>query len=66
MKSVSIFSHETHLLWPSASSSVTWTMEYVSHGAGVREVFAKITPRPGSGTIGYLDISPFPTLPGYL
>ena len=73
MKSVSIFSHETHLLWPSASSSVTWTMEYVSHGAGVGEVFAKITqthistvPRPGSGTIGYLDVLPFPTLPGYL
>ena len=36
-------------------------------------LFAKITqthvstvPRAGSGTVGYLDVLPFPTVPGYL
>lgn len=74
MKSVSIFSYETHLLWPSASSSVPgqWNMYFTgAWGVGVG-VFAKITqthvstvPRAGSGTVGYLDVLPFPTVPGY-
>lgn len=36
MKSISIFSHETHLLWPSASSSVPgqWNMYFTGPGGG--------------------------------